>query len=220
MTFGWSGDEIMRLPRTFIIAVVIALIVLATVGFGKPLGDSDLREDAAVRQNIVLTAVTADVTPLSHGVLPPLGPIPCPDGSTVDFGQFCPLPNIQCANGATVPFGQFCPAGQPGQAAPAQGRPTTLSDLFKDVNSGLQRLRGESQKLGPTTSSAGDKFSGTNLQADQSTFDQWTAEKSGMRVFFQQGTVAPTSFGVVDLLIPWDHLSDLLKPGVLQQVTS
>jgi hypothetical protein len=95
----------MRLPRTFVIAAVIALTALATVGFGKPLGDSGHREDAAAQQNIVLTAVTA----LSHGPVQPLGPIPCPDGSTVEFGQFCPLPTIQCANGTTVPIGQFCP---------------------------------------------------------------------------------------------------------------
>jgi hypothetical protein len=100
----------MRLPRTFIIATVIALTALATIGFGNLLGDSGLREDISARQNIVLTAMTADVTPLRHDSLA-LGPIPCPDGSTVDFGQFCPLPTIQCANGTSVPIGQFCPLG-------------------------------------------------------------------------------------------------------------
>jgi hypothetical protein len=196
----------MRLPRTFVIAAVIALIALAAVGFGKPQSDG-----GTARQNIVLTAVTADVVPLSQHLLP-LGPIPCPDGSTVDFGQFCPLPTIQCANGSTVPIGQFCPlspAPAPKQAPPPpptddNASLTTLSDLFTDLNAGLKRLQTESQKLGPTSSSAGDKFSGTNLQADQTTFNQWTAEKSGMRVSFAQGTVAPSSFGVVELTIPWE----------------
>lgn len=105
----------MRPPRTLIIAAMIALTALAAVGFGTPNG---LREDAAAPQTIALAAVTADATPLSQHLLS-LGPIPCPDGSTVDFGQFCPLPTIQCANGTTVPIGSFCP-----QAAPAAQQPT------------------------------------------------------------------------------------------------
>ncbi len=127
--------------------------------------------------------------------------------------------NVNCDNGASTHTTYNYVAGAQSPAEES-GSLTTLSDLFTDVNSGLQRLRGESKKLGPTMSSAGDKFSGTNLQADQSTFHHWTAEKSGMRVYFDQGTVAPQSSGVVELTIPWENLSDLLKPGVLQKVTS
>ena len=80
----------MRLLRTAVIAVFIALAALATAVFGKPLGDSVHGDAAAKGQNVVLVAVTADLTPLSQDSFPPLGPIPCWDGSTVDFGQFCP----------------------------------------------------------------------------------------------------------------------------------
>jgi hypothetical protein len=117
----------MGLPRTFIIATVIALTGLATVGFGNVRGDSGLREDASARQNIVLTAVTADAAPLSDDLLPQ-GPIPCPDGSTVDFGQFCPLPTIQCANGTTVPIGQFCPSTPATTATQTPPPPVTCPD--------------------------------------------------------------------------------------------
>lgn len=106
----------MRLPRTLIIATVVALTTLATLGFGTSQGEEG---PSASPQNIVLVAGTADAMPLGHDVSPPLGPIPCLDGSTVDIGQFCPLPTIQCANGSTVPLGQFCPVTTVTTAAPA-----------------------------------------------------------------------------------------------------
>jgi len=52
-----------------------------------------------------------------------LGPIPCLDGSTVDFGQFCPVPTIRCADGTAVFLGQFCPVFKPQQAPPPQQPP-------------------------------------------------------------------------------------------------
>ena len=67
----------MKLPRTSMIAALIAVAAVAAFVFGKPLGGS-LYGDAATK------AVTADLTPLSHDSLLPLGPIPCWDGSTVD----------------------------------------------------------------------------------------------------------------------------------------
>ena len=98
--------------RTLLITAVVALTALATTIYGRPL-DGALREDATTHGNIVLTAVTADATPLGHNSEPRLGPIPCPDGTTVDFGQFCPLPTIQCADGTAVFIGQFCPVFKP-----------------------------------------------------------------------------------------------------------
>jgi hypothetical protein len=99
----------MRLPRTFIIAALIALTALVTVGFGTPLGFSGLRKDAAAPQDVVLTAVTGDVTPLSHGVLAPLGPLGCPAGTTMNSARSCNDPKVQCANGATTVLGLTCP---------------------------------------------------------------------------------------------------------------
>ena len=100
------------------------------------------------------------------------------------------------------------------------GSTLDVTSIFTDTNAGLKRLQTESQKLGPTTSSAGNKFSGTNLQADQTTFSHWTADTAGMRVFFAQGTVAPSSMRVVELTIPWADLKDLLKPGMLDTLPS
>jgi hypothetical protein len=39
------------------------------------------------------------------------GPIPCLDGSTVEFGQLCPPLQVTCSDGTQVPLGRFCPAG-------------------------------------------------------------------------------------------------------------
>ena len=41
--------------------------------------------------------------------VPVNGPIPCLDGSTVEFGEWCPVPQLPCADGSSVPLGSFCP---------------------------------------------------------------------------------------------------------------
>ena len=93
----------------------------------------------------------------------------------------------------------------------------TVASLFDDEASGLKQLVTESKKLGPE---ANAKFSGTNLQADESTFQRWTAESAGMKVYFPQGKVAPSSEGVVELTIPWDSLSDVMNPSIAKVVAS
>jgi len=127
--------------------------------------------------------------------------------------------NVNCDNGASThtTYNYVAGAQQPGADKSSL---TALSDLFTDVTAGVKRLATESVKLGPTGSSAGSRFDGTFLQANESTFSHFTAEKSGMTVHFEQGAVAPPSLGVVDLTIPWEYLGDLLKPGVLQIVSS
>jgi hypothetical protein len=93
----------------------------------------------------------------------------------------------------------------------------TVASLFDDEASGLKQLVTESKKLGPE---ANAKFSGTNLQADEATFQRWTAESAGMKVYFPQGKVAPSSEGVVELTIPWDSLSDVMNPSIAKVVAS
>jgi hypothetical protein len=41
-----------------------------------------------------------------------------------------------------------------------------------------------------------------------------------MRVYFEQGAVAPATEGVVELLIPWDDLKGVLKSGVQDILSS
>jgi hypothetical protein len=106
----------MRLPRTFIIAAVIALATLA-LGFGEPL--SSLRKDATAPQDIVPIAVTGDVTPLSHGPSPQ-----CPPGGTME-GRSCTVPKVQCANGITTVLGLTCPPAPAPAARQAPPPPVT-----------------------------------------------------------------------------------------------
>jgi hypothetical protein len=93
----------------------------------------------------------------------------------------------------------------------------TVASLFDDESTGLKRLVVSSKQLGPQ---ANPKFSGTNLQADEATFQRWTAESTGMKVYFAQGTVAPASEGVVDVTIPWSSLSDVMSPSIAKIVSS
>jgi hypothetical protein len=93
----------------------------------------------------------------------------------------------------------------------------TVASLFDDESAGLKRLVVSSKQLGPQ---ANPKFSGTNLQADEATFQRWTAESTGMKVYFAQGTVAPASEGVVDVTIPWSSLSDVMSPSIAKIVSS
>jgi hypothetical protein len=99
------------------------------------------------------------------------------------------------------------------------GSVITLSSLFNDLNAGLKLLVQESKKLGPS-SAAGANFDGSKLQATEQTFVHWTAETAGLHVFFEQGTVAPASAGIVDLTVPWADLADVMKSGVQQIVSS
>ena len=97
------------------------------------------------------------------------------------------------------------------------GSVITLASLFKDLDKGLMRLQKEAQQLGP---SANDSFDGSRLEPSEKVFERWTAETEGMRVYFDQGLVAPEAEGIIDLTIPWDNLDDVLKPGVAQIVAS
>ncbi|OBC00075.1 hypothetical protein A5784_21340 [Mycobacterium sp. 852013-50091_SCH5140682] len=99
------------------------------------------------------------------------------------------------------------------------GSVITLTSLFNDLNAGLKLLVQESKKLGPS-SAAGANFDGTKLQATEQTFNHWTAETAGLHVFFDQGTVAPSSSGIVDITIPWSDLDGVMKSGVQQIVSS
>jgi hypothetical protein len=93
----------------------------------------------------------------------------------------------------------------------------TVSSLFDDETAGLKQLLTLSKKLGPEANSS---FNGANLQADEVTFNRWTAESTGMKVYFAQGVVAPSSEGVVELTIPWASLSDVMNPSIAKIVSS
>jgi hypothetical protein len=94
------------------------------------------------------------------------------------------------------------------------GSVITLTALFKDLNKGLTRLQELSKTLLPST------FDSSKLQPTEKTFERWTAESSGMRLYFDKKLIPPDSEGVVDVTIPWDNLADVLKPGVAQIVAS
>lgn len=97
------------------------------------------------------------------------------------------------------------------------GSVITLASMFNDLDEGLMRLQEEAQRLGP---SANDSFDGSRLEPSEKLFERWTAETDGMRLYFEQGVVAPEEEGIIDLTIPWANLDGVLKPGVAQIVAS
>lgn len=99
------------------------------------------------------------------------------------------------------------------------GSVITLSSLFNDLTEGLQQLAKEAKTLGPS-SSAAESFDTTKVQPTEEMFTHWSAETDGMRVFFEQGTVAPNAAGIVEVTVPWDNLTDVMKSGVAQIVSS
>ncbi|WP_128642439.1 RsiV family protein [Rhodococcus opacus] len=99
------------------------------------------------------------------------------------------------------------------------GTVMTLDDLFPDVGAALQRLQDLSRELGPSTTAAKD-FDGNKVTAKQATFSRWLATPDGMRIYFAEGSVAPSSYKLVRLNVPWDELSDVLDPGITEAVRS
>jgi hypothetical protein len=97
------------------------------------------------------------------------------------------------------------------------GSVITLSSLFTNLDKGLKRLQAQTKEVGPSSNSS---FDPSRVAATEAVFEHWTAESSGMRVYFKQGLVAPKSEGIVDVTIPWDKLKDLMKPGVAKIVSS
>ncbi len=99
------------------------------------------------------------------------------------------------------------------------GAVLTLDDLFTDTDAGLQQLAAASRTLGPSTD-AGTSFNATAVTADAKLFSRWVATPDGMRIYFEEGAVAPSSYGLVELTVPWDELGDVLDPDMSAVVTS
>lgn len=93
----------------------------------------------------------------------------------------------------------------------------TVSSLFNDETAGLKKLLALSNQLGPE---ANTNFKTTALKGTADDFQRWTAESTGMKVYFAQGVVAPASDGVVELTIPWSSLSEVMNPSIAKIVAS
>lgn len=95
----------------------------------------------------------------------------------------------------------------------------TLDEIFTDTADGLDRLVAVSRELGPSTD-AGASFDLNAVSADPALFSRWLATPDGMRIYFAEGSVAPTYSDLVELTVPWDELSTVLDPDMHAVLTS
>lgn len=139
--------------------------------------------------------------------------------SRVDIGEHV-LSGVLLTTASAADADQSIPMVSTVVVDASTGATISLSDLFSDKETGLNRLLEEAQALGPTESSVTADFDGSALSADETTFAHWTPDSSGMTVYFDQGVVGPNAAGIVELTIPWANLDDVLNPDTAAIVQS
>lgn len=97
--------------------------------------------------------------------------------------------------------------------------PVTLQDLFPNLQAGLQRLQDQSARLLPATA-AGADFVPDGIEPKVENFANWIALPQGMSIRFGDGQVGPHAAGLVDVTVPWDALTDVADPRLLDVVRS
>ncbi|MDG3013436.1 RsiV family protein [Speluncibacter jeojiensis] len=98
-------------------------------------------------------------------------------------------------------------------------RPITLAELFPDEQAGLQRLSEESAKLLPDTV-VGSDYDATGIAPVEHNFANWLPTAQGMQIHFLEYQVGPYAAGLVTITIPWEHLRDVVAPGLYAAVSS
>lgn len=139
--------------------------------------------------------------------------------SRVDIGEHV-LSGVLLTTASAADADQSIPMVSTVVVDASTGATIGLSDLFSDKETGLNRLLEQAQTLGPTDSSVAADFDGSSLSADETTFEHWTPDPSGMTVYFDQGVVGPNAAGIVELTIPWADLDDVLNPDTAAIVQS
>lgn len=99
------------------------------------------------------------------------------------------------------------------------GGPITLQNLFPNIQAGLQRLSDESAFLLPGTP-AGEEFERSGIEPTVGNFANWVATPNGMNIRFGDYQVGPHAIGLVDVTIPWAHLTDVADPYILGVLSS
>ncbi|MFM1722771.1 RsiV family protein [Rhodococcus sp. PAM 2766] len=98
-------------------------------------------------------------------------------------------------------------------------QPITLDRLFPDLPAGLDRLSEESARLLPATA-AGPDFQREGIEPKQENFANWVATPAGMEIHFSDYQVGPHAIGLIDVTVPWERLSDVVAPDLVDVVSS
>lgn len=97
------------------------------------------------------------------------------------------------------------------------GRALTLSDLFVDLQAGLNVLADQAAIEVPKTR-AGDTYSKSGIEADEFNYRLWLATPGGMEIHL--GEIASHAAGDIAITVPWSALDSVLKPGIREVVSS
>ncbi len=97
------------------------------------------------------------------------------------------------------------------------GAPITLTDLFTDVQAGLDVLAEQAAIEVPKTR-AGDTYSKSGIEAAEFNYRLWLATPGGMEIHF--GEIASHAAGDIVITVPWSKLASVLKPGIREVVSS
>ncbi|WP_433607943.1 RsiV family protein [Prescottella agglutinans] len=98
-------------------------------------------------------------------------------------------------------------------------QPITLDRLFPDLQAGLNRLTEESARLLPATA-AGPDFQREGIEPKRENFANWVATPAGMEIHFTDYQVGPHAIGLIVVTVPWDRLTDVVAPDLVEVVSS
>ncbi|WP_433680121.1 RsiV family protein [Nocardia sp. CA-119907] len=97
------------------------------------------------------------------------------------------------------------------------GTAITLSDLFTDLQQGLDVLSTQAQTLVEQNPRAAG-YSKSQLTPVAEHFRTWVATPEGMKIYL--GEIASHAAGNIDITVPWSALDGVLKPGMRAVVGS
>lgn len=97
------------------------------------------------------------------------------------------------------------------------GASITLTDLFTDLQQGLNTLSTQAEALVQQNPRA-TGYSKSLLTPVAEHFQTWVATPEGMRIYL--GEIASHAAGNIDVTVPWSALDGVLKPGMRAVVSS
>lgn len=97
------------------------------------------------------------------------------------------------------------------------GKAITLTDLFTDLQQGLNTLSTQAEALVQQNPRA-TGYSKSLLTPVAEHFQTWVATPEGMRIYL--GEIASHAAGNIDVTVPWSALDGVLKPGMRAVVSS
>ncbi|CAM3573190.1 RsiV family protein [Smaragdicoccus niigatensis] len=91
----------------------------------------------------------------------------------------------------------------------SNAKPVMLTELFSDVNEGLQRLSDAAKQKVKAKLGADSTFDG-GMSPDAKNFANWVPTSTGLEIHFDDGQVGPHAAGMVVIEVPWSTFDGVL----------